>query len=287
MMHKFHASMQKVSQSTLTLADTAEHTSQISEQTSAAIKNQLAQTTHAATAMHQMKTAVRDVADNIHKMVSVTTSVNEETSTGRDAMQKTRHQTEDLASGIERASGVIANLEQNSVQIGTVLDVIRGIAEQTNLLALNAAIEAARAGEQGRGFAVVADEVRSLASRTQESTEEINQMIDSLQHGAHEAVSVMQQSKSQVEVTVEQVTSIDSALSRISESIVEINDMCANIATAAEEQTAVAEEVNNNIDQINSMTQETASGAEDTAAAGGNISNLATELRQLVNQFKV
>ncbi len=287
MLQKFHSSMQKVNQTTVKLADTAEHTSKISDQTSTAIQTQLAQTTHAATAMHQMKTAVRDVADNIHKMVSVTTGVNEETGKGRKAMENTTRQTEDLANGIERASSVISNLEQNSVQIGTVLDVIRGIAEQTNLLALNAAIEAARAGEQGRGFAVVADEVRSLASRTQESTAEINQMIESLQAGAIEAVSVMQQSMSQVEVTVEQVTTIDNTLVTISDSVVEINDMCAQIATAAEQQTAVAEEVNNNIDQINSMTKETASGAEDTAKAGGNLAGLVTDLQQLVNQFKV
>ncbi len=287
MVRKFHDSIEKVKSSTVGLADTAEHTSSISEHTNKAMKNQLAQTTHAATAMHQMKTAVRDVADNIHNMVTVTASVNEESSKGREAMELTTRQAGDLADGIERASTVITDLAQNSVQIGTVLDVIRGIAEQTNLLALNAAIEAARAGEQGRGFAVVADEVRSLASRTQESTEEINQMIESLQSGSQEAVSVMDQSKSQVEITVEQVTTIDATLAAIAESVNEINDMCAQIATAAEEQTAVAEEVNSNIDQINSMTQETAAGAEDTAKAGASLSKLVTELQQLVNQFRV
>ncbi len=287
MVRKFHGSMEKVKASTVELAKTAEHTSSISEHTNTAMQTQLAQTTHAATAMQQMKTAVRDVADNIHNMVTVTASVNEESSKGRDAMELTTRQTGDLADGIERASAVITDLAHNSVQIGTVLDVIRGIAEQTNLLALNAAIEAARAGEQGRGFAVVADEVRSLASRTQESTEEINQMIESLQAGSMEAVSVMDQSKSQVEITVEQVTTIDATLAAISDSVNEINDMCAQIATAAEEQTAVAEEVNSNIDQINTMTQDTASGAEDTARAGANLSKLVTELRQLVDQFKV
>ncbi len=287
MLRKFHNSMQQVNRSTDTLAETAQHTSSISEKTNASIQNQLSQTTHAATAMQEMKTAVRDVADNIHKMVSVTSSVNQETSKGREAMQTTTRQTGDLASGIERASSVITSLEQNSVQIGTVLDVIRGIAEQTNLLALNAAIEAARAGEQGRGFAVVADEVRSLASRTQESTAEINQMIESLQAGAQEAVSVMQQSSSQVDMTVEQVTTIDHTLATISSSIMEIDSMCTQIATAAEQQTAVADEVNSSIEQIGSMTKETAIGAEHTAKAGVDISGLASELQQLVNQFKV
>ncbi len=287
MVRKFHDSIQRVKTSTVELAETAGHTSSISEHTNRAMQNQLAQTTHAATAMHQMKTAVREVADNIHNMVTVTASVNEESSKGREAMELTTRQTGDLADGIERASSVITDLAQNSVQIGTVLDVIRGIAEQTNLLALNAAIEAARAGEQGRGFAVVADEVRSLASRTQESTEEINQMIESLQSGSTEAVAVMNQSRSQVEITVEQVTMIDATLAAIAESVNEINAMCAQIATAAEEQTAVAEEVNSNIDQINSMTQETAAGAEDTARAGANLSKLVTELQQLVGQFKV
>ncbi len=287
MLRKFHGSIHNVDETIGQLVDTAAHTSEVCEQTDKAIQNQLSQTTLVANSMGEMNSSVQDIADNINETVAVATEVNEQTNKGRQAMKRTTQKTNNLVTEIEHASQVITDLEKNSAQIGAVLDVIRGIAEQTNLLALNAAIEAARAGEQGRGFAVVADEVRSLASRTQESTEEIDQMIQSLQSGTREAVSVMEQSRGHVNDTVEQVSTIDSSFNAISTSIEKINAMAAQVAAAVAQQTLVTAEVNSNIEQINLMTQETAAAMKIASGAEKNLSALVVNLRQLVGQFKL
>jgi methyl-accepting chemotaxis protein len=169
-----------------------------------------------------------------------------------------------LAEQIENTANVIHQLEEDSENIGKVLDVIKGIAEQTNLLALNAAIEAARAGEQGRGFAVVADEVRTLAGRTQESTAEINQVIEKLQLGSQKAVDVMNKSREDAQSVVEQATQAGTSLSVISTAVERINDMSSQIASAAEQQNSTAEEINRNITNISELGQETTSGAQET-----------------------
>jgi methyl-accepting chemotaxis protein len=192
-----------------------------------------------------------------------------------------------LAAEIESASEVIRNLEKDSNQIGSILDVIKGIAEQTNLLALNAAIEAARAGEQGRGFAVVADEVRTLASRTQESTEEIQSMIEKLQSGAKVAVSVMSDSRKYADDSVSHAKSAGEALEMITQSISTITEMNTQIATAAEEQSAVSEEINGNIVNINHAAEEAAEGANSTSTESERLAEMAKELQLLVHQFKI
>jgi len=191
-----------------------------------------------------------------------------------------------LASEVENAADVIDKLRQDSENIGTVLDVIKGIAEQTNLLALNAAIEAARAGEQGRGFAVVADEVRTLASRTQESTQEIQEMIERLQSRSSDAVNVMEQGRSRAEKTVDQAAMAGDSLDAITNSVASINEMNTLIAAASEEQSSVSEEINRNVVNINSLADDSVQGAQQTTSESEALAALAQRLQDLVSQFK-
>ena len=206
---------------------------------------------------------------------------------GKHGVEQTIRQITNLSEKLLDSESVVKELEKESVTIGSVLGVIRGIAEQTNLLALNAAIEAARAGEQGRGFAVVADEVRSLASRTGDSTQEIQQMIERLQKNAEQAVSVMNKSKQQAEESVEDASRAGNALETIADAVNTINDMAAQIATAAEEQTTVNAEINRNVVNIVDLSKETANEAEQSNQASMDLANLANMLNQQVEQFKV
>ena len=234
-----------------------------------------------------MSASVHEVARHSNAAADETRHATELASSGRKIVDETATTIRKLANEVEEASMVIKQLATDSNDIGSVLDVIRGIAEQTNLLALNAAIEAARAGEQGRGFAVVADEVRTLASRTQQSTQEIQQMIERVQSSASNAVLAMDSGCTQAQLTVEKAATADEALQSIGQIIESINSMNSQIATAAVEQTAVAEEINRNVESINSSSEKTADGANQVAEASEQLSELSSRLRDLVSQFRV
>jgi len=245
------------------------------------------ETSKVATAMNQMTTTVLEVAKNANNAADAARNSDQETSLGKKVIKNTIVSINDLVSEVENASQVIHTLESDTDSVGSVLDVIKGIAEQTNLLALNAAIEAARAGEQGRGFAVVADEVRTLASRTQASTAEIQEMIEKIQSGSQHAVSVMNESSERAKTTVKHAAEGTVALENISNSVSTINEMNTQIAIAAEQQTSVAEEINQNIVTIHNISEKTSEGAQKSAQSSSTLSNLAQHLQGLVSQFKI
>lgn len=269
------------------LAAAAEETALVSTQTESGVRRQQSETDMVAASINEMSATVQDIARNAANASSSAASANDASVAGQDVVKRSVTAIHQLESNVGDVSLAIADLENESREIGKVIDVIRSIADQTNLLALNAAIEAARAGEHGRGFAVVAEEVRSLAAKTQTSTVEIQHMIEKLQLGSNAAVSAMDNSRSQLEVSVSTMTETEASLRAITESVQTINDLNFQIASAAEEQSAVTEEINRNIHQIATIGEQSATGAGKTKSASEELSQLAVSLQQKISKFSL
>lgn len=284
---QFRLIIQQIIQSTQSFSSSASQLQSVTMQTSAGVAEQQLQTDQVVSAVTEMAATVQEVARSAENAADAARIADERVKEGDRVVTETITSINELAREVEGAAEVIHGLETESQEIGSVLDVIRDIAEQTNLLALNAAIEAARAGEQGRGFAVVADEVRTLASRTQTSTQEIQSMIERIQQSAGNAVSTMESGRTQTLTSVEQATRAGEALKAINQSVGTISDMNAQIASAAEEQSAVAEEINRNMVEIRQITEQTAGGAKQTASESEELSNAANHLGSMVTRFKL
>ncbi|MEW6646603.1 MAG: methyl-accepting chemotaxis protein [Pseudomonadota bacterium] len=283
---KIRAIVSQVAGSTTQLATAAEQMSQISSDANHGVQRQQQETEQVAAAMNQMAATAQEMAQNAGLAADSAAQADTQAAGGRQVVAQTVDAIDNLARAVEQAADVIHQLEDDSDSIGTVVDVIRGIAEQTNLLALNAAIEAARAGEQGRGFAVVADEVRTLASRTQQSTTEIKAIIEKLQKGASDAVAMMTKGRVQANASVEQAARAGAALAEITASVDNITDMNRHIADAAVQQEQVAEEINRNIANITQVAEQTAEGTRQLAASSTQLAGLAEQLQGLVGQFR-
>ncbi len=286
-MEVFHDLISRVVASVERIHGAAERVSQVTDQTNQRIEHQREQIEQVATAMNEMTATANDVARNAQHAADATRSGEEAAGQGRQVVRATVEGIEQLAVDVRRAAEAIRKLVEDSERIGTVIDLIREITEQTNLLSLNAAIEAARAGDQGRGFAVVADEVRKLATRTHESTEQIQEMIGQLQQETSGAESAMEQGYAQAQRTVEQASEADQALGEIERTVERINQVNTEIASAAEEQSQVANEINMSITSINDISSETARASQETKEAGDELEDLAREMKRLVAQFKV
>lgn len=269
------------------LAAASEQTSAVTAQTTSSIQEQKSQIAQVATATTEMHSTSQLVSQNAEDTLGQIRHADAEAEKVRKISVENRETIEVLAKDVEEAANVINKLHQDSASIGGILDVIRGVADQTNLLALNAAIEAARAGEQGRGFAVVADEVRTLASRTQESTQEINSMIEVLQAGAEKAVAVMNQGKEQTGVCVQQTENATKALDLISDAVHKAFDVSTQIEQSAREQNVVSQEISEKLEGIVNIAEETTIGAQQTSDSSHEVARLAEELQQSIRQFKV
>ncbi|WP_422047555.1 methyl-accepting chemotaxis protein [Pseudomonas viridiflava] len=269
------------------IASAAEELSAVTEQTSTGVNNQKVETDQVATAMHEMTATVQEVARNAEEASEAAVAADQQAREGERVVNEAIAQIERLASAVGNSSEAMGALKQESEKIGSVLDVIKSVAQQTNLLALNAAIEAARAGEAGRGFAVVADEVRSLAQRTQKSTEEIEALIVSLQSGTQQAASVMDSSRELSASSVDLTRRAGGSLENITKTVSAIQSMNQQIAAAAEQQSATAEEINRSIINVRDVSEQTSAASEETAASSIELARLGTHLQTLVSRFTV
>ena len=258
-----------------------------SRQTVEGVLTQQSETTQVASSMNIMTASVQEVARTASDTAVAAKNADNEAQSGKQVVTEAMHAIDSLANEVEKAADTLNNLEADIGNIGAIVDVIRGITEQTNLLALNAAIEAARAGEHGRGFAVVADEVRTLAARTQDSTHEIEEMVGRLQSGASAAVSVMNEGREQAKRSVEKAASAGVALDTITAMISTMDEMSASISSAANQQSASAEDINRGIANISQVADTTAAGGQEVLAAIDSLSALSNQLQDAAAQFKV
>ncbi|MDL2183592.1 methyl-accepting chemotaxis protein [Pseudomonas sp. ChxA] len=269
------------------IASAAEELSAVTEQTSAGVNSQKIETDQVATAMHEMTATVQEVARNAEQASLAAADADGQARAGDKVVAEAIAQIERLAAEVARSTDAMTHLQQESNKIGSVMDVIKAVAEQTNLLALNAAIEAARAGEAGRGFAVVADEVRGLAQRTQKSTEEIEGLVAGLQNGTQQVATVMNNSRSLTDSSVELTRKAGVSLENITRTVSNIQSMNQQIAAAAEQQSAVAEEISRSIVNVRDVSEQTATASDETAKSSVELARLGSQLQQMVSHFRV
>jgi methyl-accepting chemotaxis protein len=269
------------------IANAAEQLSAVTEQTNAGVSSQRIETDQVATAMHEMTATVQEVARNAEEASEAAVAADQQAREGDRVVNEAIAQIELLAREVENSTEAMSDLKRESDKIGSVLDVIKSVAQQTNLLALNAAIEAARAGEAGRGFAVVADEVRSLAQRTQKSTEEIEELVVGLQNGTRQVATIMDNSRTLTTSSVELTRRAGSSLENITRTVSAIQSMNQQIAAAAEQQSSTTEEINRSVLNVRDVSEQTATASKATAASSVELARLGTHLQSLVGQFKV
>jgi methyl-accepting chemotaxis protein len=284
---KLHGIISQVSGSSLQLASSANELQSTSKEMSHSVANLSSQSTSLATAGEEMSATSSDIANNCHHAATNAGGASGKASEGAEVVGQSISVMQAIAERVKNAAASVEMLGNRSDQIGTIVGTIEDIADQTNLLALNAAIEAARAGEQGRGFAVVADEVRALAERTTRATKEIGEMIKAIQKETKDAVHTMEQSVAQVEQGSTHAAASGRSLQEILDIINDVTEQISQIATAAEEQTATTREISSNVLSLNELAHQNSSAIQETAIAANDVSHQAEELQRLVNQFKL
>ena len=287
MLEMFQQTVSQISQASRQLEETAQRTADIAEQTNGSVEQQQSGTHKVTAVMQELTSLVNDVASHTMSATEKANQINIQTVESGNLMQETVDSLSRLDNEVNNAATTISDLEKESENINSILEVIRGISEQTNLLALNAAIEAARAGEQGRGFAVVADEVRTLAGRTEEATKEISDMMGGFKADSRKAVEVMEEGRKQANDSIEKATLTSEQLRAIQAAVDEISEMSTSISQVAERQRGVAEESNQNIASINEISDRVAHGAMETSNASEQLTQLSHQLRELVNKFEI